>query len=104
MNPLSYLLVLALTIAVEVVVAWGLAGRGARRHVVLTCIAVNMVTHPLAMLAVLYTQAGLLVEVPVFLAEWLGYQTVAGLGPGRALTLALCANVLTTFLGFVAFV
>lgn len=97
MTPLlDYLPALLLTVAVEAPLAAALAPRGRRAHLLATALCLNLVTHPLATLAVCELTGGfLLVELAVVAAEAVGYRAVGRLTPLRAAALALVANAVT---------
>ena len=94
-----YLPLLALTLLSEGVVVAGLA-KLPRRDVLRACIALNLVTHPLATLASWFVPAGLPeIELAVTIFEWVGYTWLLPLSPFAALRYALPANLVSCLLG-----
>ena len=85
------------TTALESAVALLLAPRGRRGTVVAACVALNMVTHPLATLWVTSSPRASfpLPELSIFAFEALGYALVARLSLARSLGLSAAANALT---------
>ncbi|MCR9245032.1 MAG: hypothetical protein NXI31_08360 [bacterium] len=97
---LSYLPLLLLTIVLELVIVALLVRGPQRRTVLLGCVGLNLVTHPLATIACWNSgYHALALEPVVVLAEWLGYRALLGLGTGRALACSLLANLVTTIAG-----
>lgn len=93
-----YLPTLLLTLVLELAIAAALAPRALRRRTLTTCAALNLVTHPLATLALgVWTTGWLPLEVTVTVAEAFGYRAVVPLGAARAWGLALLANAVTAF-------
>ena len=96
---------LVVTVVVEVLLAWLLAGvlavSGRRRFLVVVA-ALNLLTHPLALLwAGDDTVRFVAVEVGVFLVEAAGMWRLQPLSLGRACGFALLANLVTALLSFV---
>jgi len=96
---LGYTGALALTVAVELLVASALSPRELRRRALATCLLVNLTTHPLATLLVLRSSGFLSIEAAVVLAELAAYIAVARLPTGRAAAIALVGNVATALFG-----
>lgn len=97
MSPLTYVLTLASTLALELPIAAALAPPGARRRVVAAAAWTNLLSHPFATLAV--TRAGwplLPVEVGVVAVEWLAYRVAVPLSWRRALAVSALCNAVTT--------
>jgi hypothetical protein len=100
---ISWPVACALTVALELPLAAGLAPAGRRRRVAGDALLLNLLTHPLAWGAVLGLGWPLLpVEVGVTAAEAVGYRAVSGLGWGRAGLISLLCNGLTTLVGVLA--
>ncbi len=103
---LAYLPWLLLTLVVEVLLVRMLLRR--QEHAVQVrglraCIALNLVTHPLATLLLWnFWHEFLSLEALVLLGEMLGYRLLVPLPPGRAFLLATVANVCTGLLSLVA--
>ncbi|MCB9883764.1 MAG: hypothetical protein H6832_02105 [Planctomycetes bacterium] len=100
---LEYTPWLALTLALEgAVVALLIRGEG-RRRALQACIAINLLTHPIATLAVL--EAGLNVvpvELVVIAVEVVLYRQILGLSTKRAITLGVLANLVSWGAGVAA--
>jgi len=103
----EYLLTLLLTVGSElalipVLVYFNRASR--RLPLVLTCVSLNLFTHPLATLAHLVLGISLAhVEATVILVEAIGYWRIAGLSFGKSLAFSTAANVLSMTAGFLLF-
>lgn len=92
----SYLPLLLLTLVLEFLVVRMLTRPPERAQAQKVCLALNLFTHPVATILLWQWSLGvLLVEVLVLLCEWLGYMQLLGRTPGRALGLALAANLVT---------
>lgn len=91
---LSYAPLLLLTIAVELAVVAAMSPRGKRNDVLAACVALNLVTHPLATLLSWRWGADMLsLELLVFSFEWIGYSRLLHRGTLPALRLAFFANL-----------
>ncbi|MFO1076813.1 MAG: hypothetical protein U1E73_03705 [Planctomycetota bacterium] len=91
---LSYLPLLALTLLIECALVAAAAPRALRRRAITACLALNLLTEPLATL--LSWRLGAEPVLPVLLAfccEWLGYARLLDIPTGRALRLALPSNL-----------
>jgi hypothetical protein len=89
-----YLGLLALTLAVEAPLALALAGSTRRGEVTRACLALNLVTHPVATgLAWLAGADWLALELGVLAVEALGYRAVTRLTWPRAALVSVAANV-----------
>lgn len=98
---LSYLPLLAATLALETATVAAIGKRGERRRAVLACIALNLLTHPMATLLVWrWNVDPLALEAFVFLFEWLGFAQLLRIGLFAALRYALLPNVLSALAGF----
>lgn len=98
----GYLPLLGLTLAIEAPVIAAAAPRRHRRATLAFCVALNLVTHPIATLLSWRFGADVLVlEAAVILAEWLGYELLAGLRTGAALRCAVLANLASALAGVV---
>lgn len=98
---LSYLPLLAATLLIEVVLVAAAATRDRRRRAVTVCVAVNLLTHPMATLLGWRWQVDLLpLEMAVFLFEWLAYGQLLGIRLLPALRYALLPNAVTALLAF----
>ena len=98
----GYLPALAVTLGLESLVVLSLSPGGRRRRALHCCLALNLFTHPLATLILLHANAPLaLLEVVIVGVEYLGYRKLAGLGPRRAILLAVVANVISAVAGAV---
>jgi hypothetical protein len=97
---LVYGLLLAATVALELLVVRGVAPAPSRRRAATVCIAANLFTHPLATLLLWHWYADLLViEALVTTLEFGCYVRLVPMAPARAFALALLANLLTAFAG-----
>lgn len=77
--------------------------RGARPAALQTALFVNLTTHPLATAVHWWGGLGFgTVELLVVAAECVAYRGVAGLPWGRAMAIAVAANVVTAGLGVAA--
>ncbi|MCA8952469.1 MAG: hypothetical protein KDE27_23360 [Planctomycetes bacterium] len=98
---IDWFLAFLLTCAIELPLVAAVAPRGRRRRTAVDSIAINLVTHPLAWLAV---TGGWLpwggTEILVTLAEATLYVAVARLALPRAVLAALLANGVTAALSF----
>jgi len=91
-----YALAVALTLAVEVPLAALLAATRPRHRGAVDAALLNLVTHPLAYLAIQRWAAPFAaVELAVAIAEALGYCLVTRLGWRRALVVSLVCNIAT---------
>ncbi len=98
----EYLPLLAVTMVVEAAIAWWWAPARLRRRCVAVSVCLNLLTHPLATLALLELAVPhLLLEAIVMGVEYVGYREVAGLRVRHALGLAVIANLITALLAFV---
>ncbi len=96
----SYLPWLALTIVIEVLVAWLFAPRAQRKQVLTACVVMQVFTHPLACAAVYYAEAPVSpVEVVVIVVEVLLYCALTKFTLRRAIGLAWVANVVSFVVG-----
>lgn len=96
----SYLPLLLLTLAIELLVVSALAPRSRRREAVIVAAALNLLTHPAATLLGCWWFVDLWsLEVLALLVEWLGYSRLLRVGPIVALRLSLPANVLSGVTG-----
>lgn len=96
----SYLPLLLLTLAIELLVVSALAPRRRRREAVTVAAALNLLTHPAATLLGCWWFVDLLsLEVLALLVEWLGYMRLLRVGPVVALRLSLPANALSGLVG-----
>jgi hypothetical protein len=90
----AYALALALTLAVEVPLAALLAATRLRRRAPVDAALLNLVTHPLAYLAIQrWAVPFAAVELAVAGAEALGYHMVTRLGWRRRLAVSLVCNI-----------
>jgi len=97
---LSYAPLLLLTIAIELTVVAAMSPRGRRKDVLAVCLALNLITHPLATLMSWRLGADFVsLEVLVFFCEWLGYSRVLRLATLPALRLAFFANLCSALAG-----
>lgn len=97
---LAYLPLLATTLGIEVAVVAAAAGRDLRRRAITTCLALNLLTHPMATLLSWRWQVDpFTLEGLVFFFEWLGYGQLLGVRPVGALRYALLPNVLSAAAG-----
>ena len=88
-----------MTLAIETPLAAWLAPIEERRLVASVAFSLNLFSHPLACAAYWQGLASLpTIEVLVIAVEALGYRLVAKLGWGRALKIALLANIPTAAL------
>lgn len=93
MSPYLYAGTLLLTLAIEVPLASLLAKSAPVPRPWLDALFLNLLTHPLATLALFHRIAGFWpVEAAVALVEALGYRTVTRLSWGRALLVATACN------------
>lgn len=98
---LSYLPLLAATLAIELAVVAAAAPRGVRRRALTVCVALNLLTHPMATLLCWRWQVDpISLEGLVFLFEWVGYSQLLRIGPLAALRYSLVPNVLSTLAAF----
>ena len=96
---LSYLPLLLATLTIEGAVAFALGLRGSRGRSLQVCISLNLVTHSIATLILLYANAPfVLLEIAVTGVEFLGYRALAKTGVGRSLVIASTANLATAAL------
>ena len=96
----SYLPLLLLTLAIECAVV-ALAARDRRREAVAVCIALNLLTHPMATLLSWRWGVNVLsLELLVFLFEWVGYSQLLRITTMKALRYALIANFCSALAGF----
>lgn len=96
----AYLPLLAMTLAIELAVVAAAAPRDCRRLVLTVCLALNLLTHPMATLLSWRWQVDpFTLEGLVFFFEWLGYAQLLGLRPVGALRYALLPNVLSAAAG-----
>ena len=92
----GYLPYLTLTLGLESLVVLSLSPRGQRRRAFHACLALNLLTHPLATLVILQANAPFsLLQVVIIGVEYLGYRSLVGLGAPRAICLAVLANSLS---------
>lgn len=97
---LSYLPLLLLTLAIESALVAAVARRGSRRSAVSACLALNLLTHPMATLFAWRWQVDVLaLELLVFLFEWLGYAQLMRLRLVPALRYAFLPNLTTAIVG-----
>jgi len=97
---LEYLPTLLLTLLLEGAVVMALARRSERALTLEVCLALNLLTHPLASLLAWHWQPDvLLLEVPVVLGEWLGYAQVLRCTLAHALLLSVAANAASWLAG-----
>jgi hypothetical protein len=95
-----YLALLALTLAIEAPLAATLAGREFRREALSACLALNLLTHPVATgLAWLVGADWLVLELGVGAVEAVGYRTLTRLGWPRAMLLSVTTNVASATTG-----
>jgi len=99
---LSYAPLLLLTLAIECRVIAAIAPRGERRNYLAVCLALNLLTHPLATLLSWRWGADiLLIEGLVLLVEWLGYARLLGLSTVRSLWCSFATNLCSAAIAFV---
>lgn len=99
-SPLGYLMLLAATLLVEAPVAAALAGHGRRRDAVLASLALNLVSHPLAVgVTWLLPASWLPVELAVVAAEALGYRALVRANWARVVLLSVAANLASALVG-----
>jgi len=92
----GYLPLLLLTIVLELAVVSLLAPRGARWRFVATGLFLNLLTHPLGYLALLWARGGwMAIELLIALGEAVGYRGVARASWPRAVLLAVSSNLVT---------
>lgn len=98
---MSYACALLITLVVEALLALTLVARQERPAVLLACLSVNALTHPVASF-LLARGAGSMeaIEVAVLCAEALCYRVALGPGLRRALTLAFVCNGVTWGLSY----
>jgi len=94
----AYLPTLLLTLLLEAAVVAEIARRGERALAVQVCLALNLLTHPLA---TLLQSDVLAIEALVVFCEWLGYAQVLRCTLPRALWFATAANAVSWFAGVV---
>jgi len=98
----AYLPTLLLTLLLEAAVVAAIARRGERALVVRVCLALNLLTHPLATLLRWQWQPEVLAtEALVVFCEWLGYAQILRCTLPRALWFATAANAVSWFAGVV---
>ena len=94
----TYLLTLALTLAIELPLALLLAPRGLRRRVLAVAFFANLLTHPVASLLVLYVPyAWPFAELLAFAAEACAYRVVGNATVVRAIVISFVANLATGY-------
>lgn len=93
-------LLLALTVAVEAALA---CASPARRDVVPAALALNLISHPIAVAAMLQGASFWLVELAVILAEFAGYRLLARVSWRHALGLSALCNGATIALSLAIF-
>lgn len=97
---LAYLPLLAVTLAIEVAVVAAASRRDLRRRAIDACLALNLLTHPMAtLLSWRWSVDVLTLEALVFLFEWLGFAQLLRVGLVGALRYALLPNVLSALAG-----
>jgi hypothetical protein len=100
---LAYAPLLAATLLLEAALVAALARRDERRRLLAVAAGLNLLTHPLATLLRWQLSLGVLpLEGAVVAAEALGWHTVAGLRPARALVFAAATNFVSVGLGALA--
>lgn len=93
------LLWLAATVAVELVIAPPILGKGETvRRRLLAVLGVNLVSFPLALSVLGMGAEWLFVEGAVVVIEGVGYAVALGVSPWRSMAAALGANVVTASL------
>ncbi len=98
---IHYLGTLGLTLAVEVVVALFVIPRSMWRRRIGDVVLANLVTHPLATLAVrAFLTPWIVAEMSVMGAEAVIYRYLSGFGWRRAVTLSVACNLVTALLSF----
>lgn len=97
---LSYLPLLLLTLAIESAIVAAAAPREDRRAALRACLALNLLTHPMATLLFWRWQVDVLsLELLAFFLEWVGYADILRLGKVAALRYALLPNLLSALAG-----
>ena len=97
-----YLLTLGLTLLIELPLVWLLTRRRCGNAMLLPALLANLVSHPLATLAVSdHLLPWIVAEALVVVFEGLVYHLVGRLGLVRALLIAFVTNLLTAALSFV---
>ena len=91
----------AITLAIEVPIVVAIGPRGRLRSVTLDAVLANLLTHPLAWIAICQGANWWLIEAIVPLVEAGVYRSVTRMSPTRALAAALLANGVTAALSFV---
>ncbi|WP_182870153.1 hypothetical protein [Stieleria mannarensis] len=102
-----YLVTLALTIGIElaiVAVARRIVPKLRESPILMSCVCINSVTHPLATLSHFGLSLPLLpVELAVIAVESIGYRSVGGIAVKRSMGLALATNLASMIVGVLAF-
>lgn len=97
---LAYAPLLLLTLAIEALLVAVAAPRERRRPAVCACLALNLLTHPMATLLSWRWQVDVFsLEAMVFLFEWLGYAQLLRVGALPALRYAFLPNLATAIVG-----
>jgi len=98
---LAYLPLLAATLAIEVAVVAAASKRDLRRRAIAACLALNLLTHPMAtLLSWRWNVDVLALEALVFLFEWVGFAQLLRIGLFAALRYTLLPNLLSALAGF----
>ena len=104
---LTYLAALLITIGLEVAVVTALVywqRSLALTSIVSACVALNLLTHPLAnMLRMGFSVPILPIELVIVLVEAIGYRVICQLPISKSITLSVLANGLSMFVGIIAF-
>jgi hypothetical protein len=96
-----YFFTLGLTVVVEVLVALLLMPRGSRRRRIGDVVLANLISHPLATLAVRnYGLPWLAAELAVAVLETLVYRSLSGFVWRRAILISLACNAVTAAMSF----
>lgn len=99
----TFFAALAVTICIEgliVVIMRGFSQTLRARPTLWTCVFLNLLTHPLAVLATLTIPIPMLmIELVVMITELLGYRNVAGIPTKTATGLSLLTNTVSMVIG-----
>ncbi len=103
----SYLVTLAPTIGIELAIV-GVVRQFAPKlretPTLSTCVCINLLTHPLAILAHLGLSLPILsIELAVIFAESIGYRYVGGIPAKWSISISLLTNIASMTIGFLIF-